>query len=109
VNGNIDNTAEALDSVRSNGNLDTVEIVEVTEEGHEVCFHFQLPGGADLEQRFKRPPVWGANCDLKRILDAYGLAPDEVEQLIGKQVPANREVIDGTLHFEIDIENVSPE
>ena len=107
MNGDIDNTAEALASVRSNGNLDTVEIVAVTEESHKVCFHFQLPGGAALEEWFKRPPVWGANCDLKRVLDAYGLGPDETEQLIGKQVPVNREVIDGTLQFEIDIAELS--
>jgi len=102
----IDNTAEALDSVRSNGDLDTVEIVEITEESHEVCLHLQLPGSPDFEQWLNRPPVWGANCDLKRVLDAYGLGPDDVEQLVGKQVPVNREVIDGTLNFEIDIEDL---
>ena len=41
MDGDIDNTAEALDSVRSNGDLDTVEIVEVSEESHEVCLHLQ--------------------------------------------------------------------
>ncbi|WP_324758014.1 hypothetical protein [Haloarcula montana] len=101
--GDIDNTADALSRVRTNGNLDTVEITDVTEEGHEVCLHMELPGGASLEQCFKRPPVWGANCDLKRFLDAYGLAPDEVDELTGKRVPVDREVVDGTLQFEIDI------
>ncbi|MFC6973433.1 hypothetical protein ACFQL1_00205 [Halomicroarcula sp. GCM10025709] len=64
----------------------------------------ELPGGASFEQCFKRPPVWGANCDLKRFLDAYELAPDEVEELIGKRVPVNREVVDDTLRFEIDLD-----
>jgi len=107
VNGDIDTTAKALDSVRSNGDLDTVEIAAVTEEDQAVCLHLQLSGSPDFEQWFKRPPVWGANCDLKRVLDAYGLGPDEVEQLVGEQVPVNREVTDGTLNFEIDIENMS--
>lgn len=104
MTGDIDNTAEALSRVRTNGNLDTVEITDVTEEGHEVCVHMELPGGASFEQRFKRPPVWGANCDLKRFLDAYELAPDEVDALIGTRVPVDREVVDETLQFEIDID-----
>jgi len=107
VTGEIDDTAKALSSVQSNGDLDTVEIVEVTEESHEVCFHLQLSGSPDFEQRFKRPPVWGANCDLKQLLDAYGLSPDEIEDIVGEQVPVTREVVDGTLHFEIDIEALS--
>lgn len=107
MDGEIDTTAEALSSVQSDGDLDTVEIVDVTEASHEVCLHLRLPGSPDFEQRFKRPPVWGANCDLKRVLDAYGLSPDEIPELVGKQVPVNREVIDGTLKFEIDIDELS--
>ena len=76
MSDDIDTTADALASVQSNDDLDTVEIAEVTEEGHDVCFHLQLPGSPNFEQRFKRPPVWGANCDLKRLLDAYDLGPD---------------------------------
>ena len=109
MDGDIDDTAEALDNVRLDGDLDTVEVVEVTEASHEICLHLQLPGSPDSEQWLNRPPVWGANCDLKRILDAYGLGPDEIEQLVGKQVPVNREVIDGTLNFEIDIAELSSE
>jgi len=108
MTGDIDTTADALASVQSNGDLETVEIVAVSEANHEVCFRLQLPGSPTFEQRFKRPPVWGANCDLKRILDAYDLGPDEIEQLIGTQVPVTREVIDGSLHFEIAIEELSP-
>jgi len=107
MNGEIDTTAQALSSVQSDGDLGSVEVVDVTEQPHEVCFHLQLPGSPDFEQRFNRPPVWGANCDLKRILDAYGLSPAEIEGLVGKQVPVNREVKDGTLHFEIDITALS--
>lgn len=109
MTGDIDTTADALSSVQSDGDLETVEIVDVTEEGHEVCFHLQLPGSPPFEQRFKRPPVWGANCDLKRILDAYDLGPGEIEQLVGTQVPVTREVIDGALHFAIAIEELLPE
>ena len=107
MTGDIDATADALSSVRSNGDIETVEIVEITEEGHEVCFHLQLPGSPTFEQRFKRPPVWGANCDLKRLLDAYDLGPDEIEGLVGKQVPVTREVVNGTLNFDIDIDALS--
>lgn len=103
----IDNAADALSSVQSNGDLDTVEIADVTEEGHEVCFHLQLSGSPNFEQRFNRPPVWGSNCDLKRILDAYNFGPDEIEGVIGQQVPVTREVIDGNLSFEIDIDELS--
>ena len=109
MSGEIDTTAEALSDVQSNGDLDTVEIVEITEASHEVCFHLQLPGSPNFEQRFKRPPVWGANCDLKQILDAYNLGPDDIEDIVGEQVPVTREVTDGTLHFEIDIEALSPD
>jgi len=109
MTGGIDTTAEALSSVQSSGDLDTVAVAEVTEESHEVCFHLELPGSPNFEQRFKRPPVWGANCDLKQILDAYDRSPEEIESLVGEQVPVNREVSDGTLHFEIDIEALSAE
>ena len=107
MSDDIDTTADALSNVQSNEDLATVEIVDVTEEGHEVCFHLQLPGSPNFEQRFERPPVWGANCDLKRILDAYNLGPDEIEDLIGTQIPVTREVVDGTLNFDIDIEALS--
>jgi hypothetical protein len=107
MSDDIDTTADALSNVQSNEDLDTVAIVDVTEDGHEVCVHLQLPGSPNFEQRFERPPVWGANCDLKRVLDAYGLGPDEIEALVGQQVPVTREVVDGTLHFEIDIEALS--
>ena len=107
MSNNIDTTADALASVQSNDDLDTVSIVDVTEEGHEVCVHLQLPGSPNFEQRFERPPVWGANCDLKRLLDADGLGPDKIEALVGQEVPVTRDVIGGTLHFEIDIEALS--
>ena len=107
MSDDIDTTADALSNVQSNEDFDTVEIVDVTEEGHEVCFHLQLPGSPNFEQRFERPPVWGANCDLKRILDAYNLGPDEIEDLIETQIPVTREVVDGTLNFEIDTEALS--
>ena len=66
-----------------------------------------MPGSPNFEQRFDRPPVWGANRDLKRILDAYNFGPDEIETRIGTQVPVTREVVDGTLNFDIDIEALS--
>jgi len=107
MSDDIDTTADALSSVQSNGDLDTVPIVDVTEEQQDICFHLQVSGSPNFEQRFTRPPVWGANCDLKRLLDAYNLGPDEIENLIGQEVPVTREVIDGTLSFEIDIDELS--
>jgi len=107
MSDDIDTTADALSNVQSNTDLDTAEIVDVTEDGHEVYVHLQLPGSPNFEQRFERPPIWGANCDLNRLLDAYGLDPDETEALVGQQAPVTREVVDGTLHFDIDIEELS--
>lgn len=99
----IDDLARDLSAARE-GDLDERPVVGVADDGDAVTLTLGLPSGDRFSRRLARPPVWGANCDLKRLLDACGLGPDEVEALEGETVPCTRSVVDGDLEFAIDFD-----
>jgi len=100
----IDKVAESLSTVRSGGSLDELRVGEVRDGTHELTLVLELPSGDQVTETFSKPPVWGTNCDLKTVLDAFGLGPENPEQLVGKTVPCNREVTGSGITFEVDVE-----
>lgn len=100
----IDKVAESLSTVRSGGSLDELEVGDVRDGDHEVTVVLELPSGDRVTETFSKPPVWGTNCDLKTLLDAFGLGPESVEELVGETVPCQREVAGSGITFEVDVE-----
>jgi hypothetical protein len=41
---------------------------------------------------------------LKRLLDAFGLGPDEADELVGERVPCDRAVREDGIHFWVDVD-----
>lgn len=99
----IDKVAASLSTVKAGGSLDELAVADVTDEGHEVTVVLELPSGDEVSQTFSKPPVWGSNCDLKTLLDAFGLGPDRTDELVGETVPCKREVTGTSMSFEIDL------
>jgi hypothetical protein len=98
----IDNIADALGAVKAGGDLSRLPVSAVHDDGQAVTIELKTPANNVFRRELKRPPVWGPNCDLKRLLDAYGLGPDDVQELQGKEVPVQREVAAGRPTFQID-------
>jgi len=102
----IDKVAESLSTVRAGGSLDELRVAAVEETSHEVEVVLELPSGDRVRQTFSKPPVWGTNCELKTLLDAYDLGPDDVDELVGRAVPCEREVSGSGITFEIDVDDL---
>jgi hypothetical protein len=100
----IDEAAEQLSVVQSGDALEQVPITDVEETATTVELELSLPSGDSFEETLSKPPVWGSNCELKTLLDAFGLGPDSVGDLDSKTVPCERTVTDDGLSFEIDFE-----
>ncbi|WP_435364751.1 hypothetical protein [Haloarchaeobius sp. DYHT-AS-18] len=102
----IDDAVNELADVTAGRDLDSIPIVSVAETPTTVEVTLGLPSGNEFTDTFDRPPVWGANCDLKRFLDAMGVGPDDLDDLVGREVPASRRVGKAGLEFSIDRERV---
>lgn len=100
----VEAAADSLNAVREGGDLSDVRVSRIDRDGHEVTVTLTLPSGTTFTDDFSVPPVWGANCDLKRLLDAYGLGPDSMNELVGESVPCSREVRDGGLELHVDVD-----
>jgi len=99
----IDDIADALGAVKAGTDLSTLPVKSVSDDSDIVRITLETPAGNVFGRELKRPPVWGPNCDLKTLLSAYGLGPDEVDALEGKELPVRREVTDGRPRFELDL------
>jgi hypothetical protein len=86
------------------GELDRAPVVAVEDGPEAVALTLELPSGTQFSDRFDRPPVWGPNCELKRLLDSFDLGPDEADELVGKRVPCDREVREDGIHFWVDVD-----
>lgn len=104
MSDDIDDIADALGAVKAGTDLSTLPVKSVGDDGDIVRIVLETPAGNVFERELKRPPVWGPNCDLKTLLSAYDLGPDEVGALQGKSLPVRREVVDGRPRFEIDLD-----
>ncbi|MCU4718508.1 hypothetical protein [Halapricum hydrolyticum] len=105
----IDAIADALGAVKAGASRSRLPVVSVADDGQTVTLVLQTPGGNSVERDLKRPPVWGPNCKLKTLLEAYDLGPDEVEQLQGKSLPVDREIVDGRPRFDLDFDRLADE
>ncbi|QSG08371.1 hypothetical protein [Halapricum desulfuricans] len=103
----IDAIADALGAVKAGTDRSTLPVRSVADDGDIVRISLETPAGNVFERELKRPPVWGPNCELKTLLDAYDLGPDEVDALKGKALPVRREVVDGRPRFELDLDALS--
>lgn len=102
----VDDAASQLSSVAAEASLDMVPVVAVDEGAETVDVTLELPSGKLFTQSFAKPPVWGANCDLKRLLDGTGIEPDDVDDLVGDRLPCQRSIDDEGLSFSIDLESL---
>lgn len=100
----IDDIADALGAVKAGTDLSTLPVKSVSDDGNVVRITLETPAGNVFERELKRPPVWGPNCDLKTLLSAYDLGPNEVGALEGEVLPVRREVADGRPRFELDLD-----
>lgn len=103
----IDDIADSLGAVRAGGDLSTLPVSSVTDDGATVELRLKTPAGNIFTRELKRPPVWGPNCQLKTLLDAYGLGPDEASALEGTELPVKRHIVDGRPRFEIDFKAIA--
>lgn len=99
----IDKVAESLSTVRAGGSLDELRVADVEEDDHEVTLVLELPSGDRVTEALSKPPVWGTNCELKTLLDAHDLGPGEVGELVGTELPCEREVTGSGITFEVDL------
>ncbi|MFC4408042.1 hypothetical protein [Haloarchaeobius iranensis] len=102
----IDDAVDELADVQAGSDLESVPIVGVAETNATVSVTLGLPSGNEFVDEFTKPPVWGANCELQSFLDAMGVGPDELDELVGRTVAAEREVGTSGLEFSIDREAV---
>ncbi|MFD1515746.1 hypothetical protein [Halomarina rubra] len=101
----IDETARSLTATR--GSLDELPVVAVRVDDPTVTVVLGLPSGDRFEEELTVPPVWGMNCRLKTLLDAYSLALDDVTSLEGETVPCTRSVEGDGLTFGLDLDALS--
>lgn len=100
----IDNIADALGAVRAGGDLSRLPVSAVQDDGQTVTIELKTPANNVFRRELKRPPVWGSNCQLKTLLDAFDLGPEEVSALEGKEIPVQRDVAAGRPTFQIDFD-----
>lgn len=100
----IDDIADSLGAVKAGGDLSTLPVTSVEDAGDIVTVNLKTPAGNVFSRELKRPPVWGPNCELKRMLDALGLGPEELDALEGMELPVRRAAVDGRPRFELDLD-----
>jgi len=105
----IDDIADSLGAVKAGEELTELPVTTVEDDGQTVTLHLKTPAGNVFDREFKRPPVWGANCDLKRLVDGLGVDHDSIETLEGESLPVRREVVEGRPRFELDFERITAE
>lgn len=109
MSDDIDDIADSLGAVKAGEDLTTLPVESVDDGGGTVTLNLKTPAGNVFRRELKRPPVWGANCDLKRLLDALELGPEETDALEGMELPVTREVVDGRPRFELDLDTLRTE
>jgi len=103
----IDDAADSLGAVKAGEDLSTLPVRSVEDDGEVVRINLETPAGNVFSRELKRPPVWGSNCELKRLLDALDLGPEDTDSLEGMDLPVKREVVDGRPRFELDLETLA--
>lgn len=99
----IDRIAESLEDVATDGDLDRVRVAAVEERDDSVDVVLELPSTDRFTHTLEKPPVWGTNCALSTVLEAYDVPRDDPKRLVDERVPCTRRVEDGSLEVEIDV------
>lgn len=100
----IENAVDQLSVVTSGDALASIPVVAVSESEHDVTLTLELPSGDRFDETFSKPPVWSANCELKQLLDYAGVDPNDLDDLVGTQLPCDRTVRDTGIEFYVDLE-----
>jgi hypothetical protein len=98
----VETTAARLSDLEDDADLDRVPVVAVEDGAERVELTLELSSGTRFSHSLSRPPVWGPNCELKTVLDAFGLGPDEVGELVGRRLPCERSVREDGIRFSVD-------
>lgn len=109
MDNNIDDAASELDVVQSGDRLSSIPIETVEETDTAVTLVLSLPSGDQFETSLEKPPVWGSNCDLETLLDAYDLGPDSIDDLAGQTVPCDVQIGAGTVDVTLDVDALTEE
>jgi len=105
----IDDVADELTVVQSGGELSSVPVASVTEGQTAVTITLELPSGDRFDVSMEKPPVWGSNCQLQTLLDAYQLDPDAIDELVGETIPCEVDVGAGSVDVTPDVEALHEE
>lgn len=106
MSNEIDRAASSLATVASGGDLERVRIAAVEESADAVDIVLELPSSDRFVHTFGKPPVWGTNCDLERLLSALDASRDDLTELVDERVPCTRHVESGSLSVEIDLDEL---
>ncbi|WP_290811758.1 hypothetical protein [Halovivax sp.] len=107
MSNEIERSASSLAAVAADGDLDRVRIAAVEEAANDVDVVLELPSCDRFVHTFEKPPVWGANCDLERLLSALDADREHLRGLVDERVPCRRRVESGSLEVEIDVDELA--
>jgi hypothetical protein len=106
---NIDDVADELTVVQSGDGLSSVPVSHVEEDAGTVTVRLELPSGDQFDVPLEKPPVWGSNCQLQTLLDAYDIGPDAIDDLVGRTIPCDVDIGPGTVDVSPDVEALHQE
>ncbi len=70
------------------GRQTAASITEVVESMHSVTLVVEPPERQQFEVVARKPPIWGRkSCKLEKLLDEFGVGPDDIDSLLGREVP----------------------
>jgi hypothetical protein len=105
----IDDVADELTVVQSGDGLSSVPVADVVETADTVTVTLELPSGDQFDIEMEKPPVWGTNCRLQTLLDAYDLGPDSIDELTGRTIPCDVDVGPGNVEITPDVDALHEE
>jgi hypothetical protein len=109
MDDDIADVADELTVVQSGDELSSVPVAALAEESGSITITLELPSGDQFDVSMDKPPVWGSNCQLQTLLDAYDLGPDELDDLVGETIPCEVDVGAGSVDVTPDVEALHEE
>jgi hypothetical protein len=109
MDDDIDNVADELTVVQSGDGLSSVPVSAVDEDAGAVTITLELPSGDQFDISMDKPPVWGSNCQLQTLLDAYELGPGSIDDLVGRTIPCDVDISPGTVDITPDVDALHEE
>ncbi|GAB3033655.1 hypothetical protein GCM10025298_23290 [Natronobiforma cellulositropha] len=87
--------------------LERVRIAAVEERDHSVDLVLEVPSCERVTRSVQKPPVWGSNCALATLLEAFDLERENLQGLLGKRVPCTLTAGEGLESLELDIASLA--